>query len=272
MLYYLPSKVETVENQLGQSLGSALKEISLHGREKFEQYKKIVDDIAQKYNVNVTNGDKGYEYYVVKWARDSGSRHSEYRSRSKPYLNELCEQGLISENDQKKIFGRVIKELYEEDSEYTGHSAECVCEYILDTRSIYILSVALVFLSLSLLQRVRYVYVRNDDPLEYSTITYTGQSNLVEVDNMQLVFNCCKGSVCCRKPRRDEEEVESIPSSSDSGSTVKANNLINVENDGRSTNPAEDERTPSLFYRSLCCDFGGILYTINYICGRHVEY
>jgi len=274
MLYFLPSKVETEKNQLGQSLGSALKEAALHGRETFNHFKSKVDYIAEKYDLNVINGDKDYDYYVIRWACDSGKRHTEYRLRDKPYLEKLCMEKKMTNTEQRKIFGRVLQDVEETTEEtYTGHSGECVCEYVVDTKSIYFLTFVLIVLSCTIwkTKQVEIVSVSETDT-EMSTVTYTAQSSVVEFDNVNLVFNCCRGSRCCKKcPRKVEEEEEDDLSSLGSGSTEKANNLSPVENDGSQNFPTDERDTPSGLYRPLCCGMDIIFDVLNYLCGRHVE-
>jgi hypothetical protein len=125
MLYFLPSKVETVENQLGQALSSVLKESSLHGRETFTKYHNFIQELSTKHNIPVVHLSRNYEDFVVNWAYDSGKRHTEYRFRSKPTLENIAKTKKIDTNKQIKIFGKTICEVEEQsDLRYEAHAEE----------------------------------------------------------------------------------------------------------------------------------------------------
>uniref|UniRef100_A0AB39A373 RNA-dependent RNA polymerase n=1 Tax=Perinereis aibuhitensis marna-like virus 2 TaxID=3237975 RepID=A0AB39A373_9VIRU len=111
LLYYLPSKVETRENQLGQSLSAVLGELSLYSRNEFNDFKKFVVELAYHYQLNVPNLWMEYDDYVIRWAVDSGKRHKEYQEREKPYLAGLIPS--MSNSQQLAIFGKVIEEKLE---------------------------------------------------------------------------------------------------------------------------------------------------------------
>jgi hypothetical protein len=124
LLYYLPSKVETEPNQLGQALASILREASLYGRETFVEYYDLISKIVERYDVNVTNFEMTYDDYVITWAVDSGSRHPEYKARHKPFLEKLAFEGKIKNHQQRAIFGKVLFDADETENVYIGHSGE----------------------------------------------------------------------------------------------------------------------------------------------------
>lgn len=194
LLYYLPSKVEVEEVQLGQAMSSVLKEASLHEEKIFNKFHKFIKEMSEKYDIPVTHLDKTYDEYVIDWACDSGKRHIEYRNRDKPYIENLAHQGLIPESKQMKIFGKVIKEIAEEEEEigeYVGHTGD------------------------------------------------------VEIERFEVSVVCCKGSSCCRRPRRNGEGDASVLASSKSGLQGEANISDVVEINGEVDSPIKSTDTPS---------------------------
>jgi len=131
LLYYLPSKVEDANVQLGQAMSSVLKEASLHEEEVFDKFHMFIKRVAGKYDIPVVHIDKTYDEYVVDWACDSGKRHVEYQRREKAHLEMLALGGSIPEHKQTKIFGKVLKSIpEEEDSGYVGHAGDVEVEHL----------------------------------------------------------------------------------------------------------------------------------------------
>jgi len=131
LLYYLPSKVEEKNVQLGQAMTSVLKEASLHEEEVFNRFHAFIKRIADEYDIPVVHLGKTYDDYVVDWACDSGKRHVEYRCREKAYLEKLTYSGHVPENKQLKIFGKVLEKIPEEkDDGYVAHAGIIEVEHL----------------------------------------------------------------------------------------------------------------------------------------------
>lgn len=131
LLYYLPSKVEETNVQLGQAMSSVLKEASLHEEEVFDKFHKFIRKVSEKNDIPVVHIDKTYDDYVVDWACDSGKRHAEYRCRDKAHLEKLAYSGFIPEHKQTKIFGEVLENIPEnEDSGYVGHTGDVEVDHL----------------------------------------------------------------------------------------------------------------------------------------------
>ena len=189
LLYFLPSKVEEENVQLGQAMSSVLKEASLHDEEIFNKFHQFISRVAKKYDIPVVHLDKTYDQYVIDWACDSGKRHVEYRKRSKAHLEDLALKGEIPEHKQEKIFGEVLEAIPEIEEEYTAHTGD------------------------------------------------------IEVQHLEVQVVCCMRSSCCR-PRRNEEAVENVPTSSKSGLKRKANISDVIENDEEDFRPIKKSKAP----------------------------
>ena len=186
-------------------MGTVLKEAALHSEATFDKYCKILKPLAEKYDIPIVNGHMTYNDFVVKWAKESGKRHPEYRAKNKPFLQKLACDGMIPEQDQESIFGYVVKTNEDRKGGYVGHTS------VID--------------------------------------------HVAEANDLHITIVCCKGSTCCRL-RRDEEEVENVPVSSESDSSMKANISDNAEIYEIQDHPERSRRAPSLSLSCpswLCC-------------------
>lgn len=142
LLFYLPSKTEEKEAQLGQMFAAVIDEYALYEKEKYDKFLAFANEMKSKYRLKIYNSNFSYEYQVVRWIYEQSKLHKSYKERRKPQLTDLLsccdpEPHWVSFFDNRSQANSLVECFFQSNDTREGPNSDSAPEFDEEPRRTY---------------------------------------------------------------------------------------------------------------------------------------